>query len=439
MRHRCTTLIISLLLLIFTASTLKAQKFFVETRIDSLAMCPDVPTAFPVVVKNMIGVDSFNLVLNFSNTAIQFLSYDAASLKPVFADNFSLTENAGTITINWHGSVANLFNDTLVTLVFNGINGGTPLRWDTLTPGNCIYYTDDTTSLSTQCISGYAFVFPPMHLTLLQSGDNPCQGKCTAGFSASVTGGSKPYEYYWNEELTQIPNIAKNLCGGENKIRVKDIQGCTIDSTFTINERPGPKIELQADCEGVDVIQNDSIYLYREHPVLTFHVSDAGDDAINPSFEWDFGDSIATSKVTTTVPEITHVYETASDHNIKKYILSLKVSTSDGCDSIYKFTIRIKDDTIIKINNVLVPKGMSGNQNFMVADENWDCLAPKFEYIEVVIFDRWGRKIYSSSNYQCDWRAEGLPDGVYYYVVKIVGADITHKRKGSLTIVGSSN
>jgi hypothetical protein len=56
--------------------------------------------------------------------------------------------------------------------------------------------------------------------------------------------------------------------------------------------------------------------------------------------------------------------------------------------------------------------------------------------MELLIFDRWGRKIYDDSNYQSDWQAKGVPDGVYYFKLKTVGFYNTETYKGSITVLG---
>jgi len=33
------------------------------------------------------------------------------------------------------------------------------------------------------------------------------------------------------------------------------------------------------------------------------------------------------------------------------------------------------------------------------------------------IFNRWGNKIYESSDYKNDWKGDGQSDGVYYFVL----------------------
>jgi len=63
----------------------------------------------------------------------------------------------------------------------------------------------------------------------------------------------------------------------------------------------------------------------------------------------------------------------------------------------------------------------------------------EFQSMELLIFDRWGRKIYEDSNYQSDWSANGVPDGAYYYRLKTIGYYKTEVHKGSLMVLGSSN
>ncbi|HRH38671.1 MAG TPA: gliding motility-associated C-terminal domain-containing protein, partial [Flavobacteriales bacterium] len=38
---------------------------------------------------------------------------------------------------------------------------------------------------------------------------------------------------------------------------------------------------------------------------------------------------------------------------------------------------------------------------------------------ELTIYGRWGNKVYEVSNYKNQWKADELPDGTYYYVLKL--------------------
>lgn len=64
-------------------------------------------------------------------------------------------------------------------------------------------------------------------------------------------------------------------------------------------------------------------------------------------------------------------------------------------------------------------------------------ITTEYQRMELIVFDRWGRKLYDSNNYQSDWTAKGVPDGAYYYKLKTVGFYRTDNYKGSLTILGS--
>jgi gliding motility-associated-like protein len=50
---------------------------------------------------------------------------------------------------------------------------------------------------------------------------------------------------------------------------------------------------------------------------------------------------------------------------------------------------------------------------------------------QFTVFNRWGKEVYSSGNYQNDWDGQGLPSGIYFYTVK---SDCIETQKGTLTI-----
>ncbi|NVO18073.1 MAG: gliding motility-associated C-terminal domain-containing protein [Bacteroidetes bacterium] len=434
MRRKKTYFLFSLLVLMASAFSLHAQTL-PSIKIDSIECCPKSDFTFPILINNIRNVDSFNLVLNYDQSVIDYQDYkllnDSLAITNPFEGEFNIVEQPGILTINWHRNrVFNPTSDSLVFLHFKSLLGNTSLNWDLATAGNCIFHCQGDTILTTSFINSHVKVDPPIHVTLTEL-NKTCKGKCDANFMAIANGGTPTYQYWWNGKPGRYDSIETNLCDSANLIHIIDSKGCKLDSTFIIDGMPGPIINLIMTCDGVEIVDT----LYRQNPVLTFRIET--DDAVQPPFEWDFGDG---ATATTNENSVTHVFSTANTATIKEYILSLKVVNSNGCDSIYKYTIHIKDDSIIKINNVLVPSGTPKNRVFTIADKDdpdWNPLIHQFKYIEVVIFDRWGRKLYSNSDYQCDWKAEGLPDGVYYYVVKIVGYFDTQKHKGSLTIIGS--
>jgi hypothetical protein len=429
MRHFITLLVFCIPVIFSQAKSFKAQGFYVETKLNSIELCPNADNSVPVLVKNMIGVDSFNLVLTFNPSVIRYQSYD--SLNPSLTEsNFSIIEGSGNITMSWHGNAASIISDRLVKLIFLGISGNTELKWDTLTPGNCIYHGSDSIFLETNFINGYASVASELKLTLRQVGDTICEGRCNAYFGANVTGGKPPYTYSWNGHPSLIGYTSDSLCVGSNTLIIKDNLGCELEQDFNVPSYPGAYVTLKIECEG-----DTTDVLYRENPVLTFSFEEISPTHVVEAPLWDFGDGHSEYSFNPT-----HVYENVDVWGDSSYILKVNIRDVHGCDSTYTKKIKIQVIDNVLINNVLVPCGAEKNRQLTIADKEDPEFTPlihQYEHIEIVVFDRWGRKVYTNSNYQSDWKAEGLPDGVYFYVVKIVGKYTTKTHKGSLTIICS--
>ena len=54
---------------------------------------------------------------------------------------------------------------------------------------------------------------------------------------------------------------------------------------------------------------------------------------------------------------------------------------------------------------------------------------------ELVVLDRRGKIVYRCKNYQNDWSAEGIPDGVYYFRLLIKHPSNSKINQGTLTII----
>ena len=77
------------------------------------------------------------------------------------------------------------------------------------------------------------------------------------------------------------------------------------------------------------------------------------------------------------------------------------------------------DSVRIVIPNVFTPNG-DGINDYLYIDK-----VDSVSYMdwEVIIYNRWGRKVYETSRYingdpNHSWNGEGAPEGVYYYVVR---------------------
>lgn len=429
--HKVLTFIsIIFLFLLFSPRQLNAQVDTVETKLsESIMICYHSITAIPVVVHNMKNVDSLKLVLSFDKNTVDFIEYFAENpaLKPA---TFKVTDSNDSIIIEWSRSnSATIISDTLVWLRFKGLTGSTSLHWQT--PGS--FYHTSTGNIPAVFTDGKAIVNPKINVALTEL-TATCAGTCSANYKAEASGGTAPYIYKWNGKISQWDNIQKYLCSGnKNHISIIDSMGCSLDSAYVINGLPGASVKLIIK----DNVGDTTTVIYIENPTLTFSFDEISPTHIVEAPMWYFGDGDTAVSFNPT-----HVYEQANTNTDGYYNLSLKIINENGCDSTIVVKIPIKEAKL-KIPNVITPNGDGQNEKFLILNESKSGsgddikVTDEFESMQLVIFDRWGRKIYESNNYKSDWVAKGVPDGSYYYILKTIGFYHTEIHKGSITVLGS--
>jgi PKD repeat protein len=417
-------------LIIFTiACSLKlfAQPLSVETSVGTFTACPKTSFAIPISVKNLINVDTLLLTLRFDPAIAAFNNYQNPN--PALTGGVLKVDNFDTIVrVAWYSvTPATILNDTLIELVFTTNTGITPLHWSIGNPTNCFYHELNSSRLPAIYIDGSLTVFSKPQVTLTQL-DQTCIGQCKADLMATVTGGKKPYKYLWNNKTARFDSIQTNLCDGLNEILVTDANNCQVDSLYWIKGLASANVQVN--------IEPDSV-IYLQNPTLKFNFESLSSVPI-VEWIWRFGDGDTSQLVN---PE--HTYSKAINNQQLFYMMTLQVKNQLGCDTTIKRKLIIKEANIT-IPNVLTPNNDGVNDVFKVINANNseysnDGGAVKWEFLrmELYVFDRWGRKIYSDANYQNDWKPEGLHDGVYYYELKTIGYYRTNKYKGSITLLGS--
>ncbi len=86
-----------------------------------------------------------------------------------------------------------------------------------------------------------------------------------------------------------------------------------------------------------------------------------------------------------------------------EYLLSLR----DALDCRKDYVVSIGLDTSLSIPNVFTPNGDGVNEVFFIRN------IP--ESTSIVITNRWGNEVFSSTNYENDWNGGSVEDGVYFY------------------------
>ena len=90
-------------------------------------------------------------------------------------------------------------------------------------------------------------------------------------------------------------------------------------------------------------------------------------------------------------------------------------------------TIRVQFlDCPGEVPNVFTPNNDGKNDRFII---------PNIEFLSwhLAISNRWGKQVYEAEPYQNDWRGEGLPSGLYYYL--LTNRQIKRRLKGWVQII----
>jgi len=140
---------------------------------------------------------------------------------------------------------------------------------------------------------------------------------------------------------------------------------------------------------------------------------------------WDFGDGIIE---TLQVPTTQHVFT-----NMGSYSITHIVESQFGCkDSITKTFLVLK----LTIPNVFTPNGDGLNDNFVI--DGLDQMSGT----NLVVYNRWGKVVFESSDYKNDWDGNDSADGVYFFILtskgnifKVAGGNYTNTMNGTVTIL----
>ncbi|MBI5541212.1 MAG: PKD domain-containing protein, partial [Bacteroidia bacterium] len=78
-----------------------------------------------------------------------------------------------------------------------------------------------------------------------------CFGYCDGILSTSVTGGTIPYSYQWNDPTLQTTQNASLLCAGSYSVTIRDANNCTLVATDLIGQPPQiitSAVPVEAHC-----------------------------------------------------------------------------------------------------------------------------------------------------------------------------------------------
>lgn len=215
----------------------------------------------------------------------------------------------------------------------------------------------------------------------LQPQVNLGQDTCTASGIVLDAGSGINYSYLWNTgATTQTLNVSAS---GIYCVEVASSQYCSKSDTINVKVIPSPTLDLGSD---ISICASQTIVLNADQDAnssdYTYFWIPGGPGGNTYSFQ--SNDLLGTFPVFVT-----------------------KTGCTSVTDSIYVAIILCD----LQIPNVFTPNGDNSNRVFEIKGlEN-------YPGTQVLIFDRWGKKVYENTNYQNDWNGGNCSDGVYYYII----------------------
>jgi gliding motility-associated-like protein len=120
----------------------------------------------------------------------------------------------------------------------------------------------------------------------------------------------------------------------------------------------------------------------------------------------------------TWLSDATIAQPTATPQQTTAYVLTMTDSvppcTRTTSDNVTVFV----EDCTIEVFNIFTPNGDTKNDFFFIKN-----LPPNSA---LQIFNRWGGRVYESSNYNNQWDGGDVPDGTYYYILVLSGKETFH-------------
>ncbi len=213
-----------------------------------------------------------------------------------------------------------------------------------------------------------------------------------------------------NGPLTGNPANASIDEPGEYPFRFEalDDLGCVHDTTIFVTVLPLPRAEILSELD-LPVCEGDSTLL------TVVPVSGSNFDWI---YQWQFGGQDIPGQDRDTI--------TAKEVGMYSVVVT---DTLTGCLDVFNQDFSYQNCDLV-IPNVFTPNGDGINDLFEILN------LEHYPMAQIVIYNRWGNKVFEHSDYYNNWwDGQNHPDGVYYYVIRYTRLGETKYAEGAVTII----
>lgn len=217
--------------------------------IDAGGVAPFVynwsPTSQNSAIATNLAPGTYDITVTDNDGCIQTAQATVGDIPPGLAAIGTILDvscnggNDGSIDVSMSGTGTSPYTYQWYNGLTNTvITGQTSQTATGLTAGN--YFVEVTDINGCVSISNMGTIGEPSALAIsLSSGRTTCFGVCNGLSTATVSGGTLPYTYEWNDPLNQTTNSATGLCASTYTVIVTDANNCVISDQITITT-PSP-------------------------------------------------------------------------------------------------------------------------------------------------------------------------------------------------------
>ncbi|MCZ2101418.1 MAG: gliding motility-associated C-terminal domain-containing protein [Chitinophagales bacterium] len=245
-----------------------------------------------------------------------------------------------------------------------------------------------------------------------ESCKNEKDGSITIDF---VTGGKEPILYALNNGTPTTNNTFSPIAPGQYTLRVVDANGCTLDTVIIVHA--GYDVQLFANSP-IELI-------YKETRVIEL-ITNLEPHEI-ASIKWTPSDNLSCDDCLVTtmtgLEDVTYIVE---------------ITDINGCKQSVRISVRINDNAVITVPNIIDPKS-GGNQFFSIfANES------VISVDKMAVYDRWGNLMFIKENIEPNIPNEGwngtflgrpVEQGVYVYIIQYTTPSGPKTLTGDVTVM----
>jgi gliding motility-associated-like protein len=236
--------------------------------------------------------------------------------------------------------------------------------------------------------------------------DENC-GQSNGQISLNITGGTSPFTYNWTPSGPNSP-LLTNLNGGQYSVNVTDASGCTANSTFTVDVVG--TLPVSVNPSSVSITEGETVELTASGGISYTWTPSTGINCLTTSC-----DTVSASPLVTTTYEVV-------------------VTSATGCQGTEYVTVYVNP---ICSKEIFVPTIFSPNND---GKNDQQCvLGNCIASMEFSIYNRWGEKVFSTTDQNQCWdglyKGKKVNSGVFVYRLNaklINGSEVN--QSGNITV-----